>query len=81
MPRLPSNAAPHLIKGEKVTGKARYVEFLNAAGNVEGARGFEYDEKGIIVQMGIFSEALIPWHRVLQVWDVRGRIPRKLSAS
>jgi hypothetical protein len=55
---------------------SRKVAFLNSHGTRDGSHKFEIVTHGVIVEVGAASEVLIPWSRVLEIWDDRGRIPR-----
>lgn len=54
----------------------RKVTFLASEGARESSSHFEVVTPGVIVEVGGESEILIPWHRVLEIWDGRGCIPR-----
>jgi uncharacterized protein (UPF0248 family) len=52
------------------------ITFLSKADQRETASKWEESARGIIIPTGAASEVLIPWHRVLEIWDDRGKIPR-----
>lgn len=54
----------------------RSITYLTKTGNEESAWEWEETDRGVIIPVGADSEVLIPWHRVLEVWDTRGKITR-----
>lgn len=60
-------------------GVMRSVSYLTQSGNIEKSSKFEEVGRGVIIPVGAASEILIPWARVLEIWDARGKIPREIG--
>lgn len=54
----------------------RSLTYLNKSDSRETTNEWEEADRGVIIPVGMASEVLIPWHRVLEIWDGRGEIPR-----
>lgn len=54
----------------------RKLLYLDSAENMSTCHEWEETGRGVIIPVGAASEVLIPWCRVLEVWDVRGKIRR-----
>lgn len=54
----------------------RKVTYLDQMGQTARSGEFEETARGVIIPVGADSEILIPWGRVLEVWDKRGGLCR-----
>jgi hypothetical protein len=54
----------------------RFITFLNKSDTPEKAEEWEETSRGVIIPVGATSEVLVPWHRVLEIWNARGELSR-----